>query len=64
MARLTGGCVRRPDAFDDLGEAFGSARSEITEHIEDPIWDHPLALTLLVLALIAVWILRKRRGLA
>ena len=64
IARLTGGTVRRPDDLEGLAEAFGSARSEVTEHIEDPIWDHPAALVLLALALIAVWVLRKRRGLA
>ncbi len=64
MARLTGGKVCSADDFDDLSEAFGVAKSELVEHIEDPIWDHPLGLVVLVLAAIAVWILRKRKGLA
>ena len=47
-----------------LAEAFGAGRSEITEHVEDAIWNHPLVFVLLALSLVLVWILRKRRGLA
>ena len=64
MARLTGGVVRRPTELEGLADAFGAARSEVVEHVEDPIWDHPVAFLLMALALIAVWIMRKRRGLA
>jgi len=44
--------------------SFGPGRSEVVEHIENHVWDHPLAFVLLAAALILVWILRKRRGLS
>ena len=47
-----------------LASSFGAGRSEVTDQIEDPIWDHPLAFVLLAAALILVWTLRKRRGLS
>ena len=43
---------------------FGAGRSEVVDHIENHVWDHPSAFIVLALALILVWILRKRRGLA
>ena len=52
------------DDLAPLAEAFGAGRGEITEHVEDAIWDHPLVLVLLAASLVGVWILRKRRGLA
>jgi hypothetical protein len=65
MARLTGGMVFvAQDDFGSLANGFGAGRSEITEHVEDAIWNHPLVFVLLALSLVLVWILRKRRGLA
>ena len=43
--------------------SFGTGRAEVVDHIENHIWDHPLAFVLLAAALIVVWILRKRKGL-
>ena len=64
MARLTGGEVVLPEGVDGLAESFGPGKSTVVEKLDDPIWDHPLAFALLALALIAVWALRKRKGLA
>lgn len=64
MARLTGGQVVAVDDAASLEEAFGEGRGEVTEHVEKPLWSHPLVFFLLALPLIAVWYLRKRRGLA
>ena len=66
MAKLTGGEVVLLSAASapKLPAEFGSGRSEVVEHIENPVWDHPLAFVLLAAALIAVWVLRKRKGLA
>ena len=65
MARLTGGSVfAAGDDLSELDDAFGAGRSEIVERVDDAVWDHPAGLVLLALALIAVWTLRKRRGLA
>ena len=64
MARLTGGEVVPLDRAKELDEAFGAGKSEIVEHVETPIWDHWLALTLLALSLILTWLSRKRKGLA
>lgn len=64
LARLTGGELVATNALDTLDKAFGAGKSEIVEHVEDPIWDHPLALAVFCLALILCWILRKRQGLA
>ena len=65
MARLTGGTAFvAQDDFASLADGFGAGRSEITEHVEDAIWNHPLVFVLLALSLVLVWILRKRRGLA
>lgn len=64
MARLTGGVVFEASDIPGIAGTFGEARREVDERIEDPIWDHPLALALFALALIAGWILRKRKGLA
>ena len=65
MARLTGGSVFAAGGdLSALDDAFGAGRSEIVERIDDAIWDHPVALVLLALSLIAVWTLRKQRGLA
>ena len=71
MAKLTGGQVFLLGStnVDFAAEnalalsSFGPGRSETVDHIESPIWDHPLAFVALALALIAVWILRKRKGL-
>ena len=49
---------------EPLNLDFGAGRSEVVDHIENHIWDHPSAFIVLALALILVWILRKRRGLA
>ena len=65
MARITGGSVfAAGDDLSELDDAFGAGRSEIVERVDDAVWDHPAGLVLLALALIAVWTLRKRRGLA
>lgn len=64
MAKLTGGTVCTTDGWDELAGAFGAAKGEIVEHVEDPIWNHPVAMVLLLVSALAVWILRKRRGLA
>ena len=47
-----------------LSSSFGSGSGEVVDHVENHIWDHPLAFVLLAAALIAVWILRKRKGLS
>ena len=49
---------------EPLNFDFGSGRSEVVDHIENHVWDHPAAFIVLALALILVWILRKRRGLS
>ena len=49
---------------EPLNFDFGAGRSEVVDHIESHIWDHPLGFIVLAAALILVWILRKRRGLA
>lgn len=47
-----------------LADDFGVGSSEVAERLENNVWDHPLGLLALCVALIIVWILRKRRGLA
>ena len=64
LARLTNSKVVFPGHELELSEGFGPARAEVTEHVENPIWAHPIAFGVFVLALALVWILRKRRGLA
>ncbi len=64
LARLTNGKVIRPGNEFELAAAFGAGSGVVTEHVENPIWAHPSAFILLVLALALDWILRKRRGLA
>ncbi len=64
LARLTNGKVVRPGNEIELAEAFGAGSGRVTEHVENPIWAHPGAFILLVLALLADWLLRKRRGLS
>ena len=65
MARLTGGAALKPDEVEKFdAEMFGTPRGEVVEHIESHLWDHPAALATLALALILLWWLRKRRGLA
>ena len=64
MAVLTGGDVVAPEDVDKLNDAFGAAKSEITEYVEEAIWDHPAAMVAFLLSLILLWILRKRGGLA
>lgn len=65
MARITGGSVYGADCdpavFD---KAFGAGSLDVCERVEDPIWNHPLALIVALASLIALWILRKSRGLA
>lgn len=64
LARLTNGKVVRPGNEHELSEAFGAGSGMVTEHVENPIWAHPLVFGILVLALSLDWIFRKRRGLA
>lgn len=72
MAKATGGMVLPNLAtnltltaqLSMLDDSFGTGRTEAVEHIENHIWDHPSVFILLAVALIIVWILRKRRGLA
>lgn len=65
MARLTGGKVTIPEtAVEELKDTFGEGRSEVEEHVEIPLWSHPSVYFVLALSALAVWILRKRRGLA
>ena len=77
MAKATGGVVLTvPDLSDPVFSSatnapasvpdldFGTGRAEVTDHVENHIWDHPLAFVLFALALILVWILRKRKGLS
>ena len=52
-----------PSANYQLPTDFGSGRSEVVDHVENHIWDHPLGFIVMAVALILVWILRKRRGL-
>ena len=54
---------RLPSANYQLPTDFGSGRSEVVDHVENHIWDHPLGFIVMAVALILVWILRKRRGL-
>ena len=67
LATLTSGTVfmlsSLPTTNYQLPTDFGSGRSEVVDHIENHIWDHPLGFIVLAAALIVVWILRKRRGL-
>ena len=73
MAKLTGGSVMLlPSSTNRISSLiphpssldFGTGRTEVVDHIENHIWDHPSAFVVLAAALILVWILRKRRGLA
>ena len=65
MAKLTGGeVVLLSSVTNQLPIDFGAGRSEVVDHIESHIWNHPLVFIILAVALIVVWILRKRRGLA
>ncbi len=65
MAKLSGGTVVVPeDAEKELAEYFGAGRSEVTEQVESDIWDNPIAFIVLALAMAAVWIWRRRKGLA
>jgi len=64
MAKLTGGEVVEPKDAEKLYDAFGAAKSEITEYVEEAIWDHPAAMIIFLLSLILLWIFRKRGGLA
>ena len=66
MAKLTGGTVIPVSCSlipDPCSLDFGTGRTEVVDHIENHIWDHPSAFIVLAVALILVWILRKRRGL-
>ena len=64
MAGLTGGQVVVFDENPQLPAEFGVGRSEVIDHVESHIWDHPLAFVVLAASLIVLWILRKRKGLA
>lgn len=64
LARLTNGKVVRPTNELELVELFGAARGTVVEHVENPIWAHPIVFGVFALALSLVWIFRKRRGLA
>ena len=68
LAKLTSGAVQTLNSqLSTLNSQlfdFGAGRSEVVDHIENPIWDHPSAFIVLAVALILVWILRKRKGLA
>jgi len=64
MARLTGGMIVADGEATSLADTFGEGRGEVTEHVERPLWCHPLVYLLLALPLIVVWIVRKRKGLA
>ena len=73
MAKLTGGEVVMLSSSTNHTSSlfpvpcsldFGTGRTEVVDHIENHIWDHPSAFIVLAAALILVWILRKRRGLA
>jgi len=62
VVAMTASLNLQPSTFNLT--SFGSGRSEVVDHIENPIWDHPLGFIVLALALILVWILRKRKGLS
>lgn len=65
MARLSGGKVYKAgENIDEISTSFGAGSTDVTERIEDPIWNHPFALAVIIAALAALWILRKRKGLA
>ena len=65
MARLTGGALFSPERADEIKpELFGAGRSEVIEHTETHLWDHPAGFVVLAVALILLWYLRKRRGLS
>jgi hypothetical protein len=65
MARLTGSRVFKVgDDLSLLENGFGAGSVDVVEHIEDPIWNHPSALIILIAALSILWVLRKRKGLA
>lgn len=65
MARLTGSRVFKVgDDLCLLENGFGAGSVDVVEHIEDPIWNHPSALIILIAALSILWVLRKRKGLA
>ena len=72
MAKLTEGQVVELNATTNAlsalklsaFDAFGVGRSEVVDHVERSIWDHPLAFVVLAAAMIVLWILRKKRGLS
>ena len=61
--QLSSATNRLTAAGNQLPTDFGAGRSEVVDHIENHVWDHPSGFIVLALALILVWILRKRRGL-
>lgn len=64
LAGLTGGEVCGVDGVSALDGAFGAGKSEVSEHVETPVWNHWSALAVFVASLALAWISRKRKGLA
>ena len=63
LASLTGGSVTTPDEADSLLAHFGPGNETIMARRDLSLWDGWSLLILMVLAVSAEWILRKRAGL-
>lgn len=65
MAALSGGKVYKADEkLGEISTSFGAGSTDVTERVEDPVWNHPFALAVIIASLAALWIFRKRRDLA
>jgi hypothetical protein len=61
---LAGGRVVSPAEANTLAQAFGTGTKVLEERRETTLWDNWPLLTLLLAALTAEWLLRRRAGLA
>ncbi|MFN0129364.1 MAG: hypothetical protein ACKV19_22080 [Verrucomicrobiales bacterium] len=61
---LAGGRVVSPSEVSSLTQAFGTGTKILEERRETTLWDNWPLLTLLIAALTAEWLLRRRAGLA
>ena len=64
LASLSGGVVLQPDEADQLIDALGPRTLTRRQRRELRVWDSWPLLTLILAAVSAEWIIRKRKGLA
>ncbi|MCP4604123.1 MAG: hypothetical protein GY847_26975 [Proteobacteria bacterium] len=63
IARETGGYFESGTLTPKSWKTGGGASHHILYHREIPLWDHPLAILLLIALLTSEWLLRRRIGL-